>query len=85
MPFTSADLTREQAAAYINAQAVVVLGELLAMHWANEQHKQLIAAGKLSSEFPLPYSAQKIQDRIEKHVIQHGPMMALFERAKGKP
>lgn len=77
------DLTREQAAAYVNGTCVVALSELLAMHWQNEQHKLRIAAGLIPPTAPLPCPPQMFQDRVGMHCVMHAPMLALFERAKG--
>lgn len=76
MSFTPSNFTPEQAAAYVNATCMVVLSELLSMHWENEQ-------AKLDKKKKLPFSGDAIQKRIAMHCVTHDNVMALFERAKG--
>jgi len=87
MSFTPNNFTPEQAAAYVNATCVVVLSEMLSMHWDNESVKQqndhMRAQGITDRQMPFPHDAQSFQDRMARHCVTHDNVMALFERAHG--
>lgn len=83
--FTPSNFTAEQAAAYVNATCVVVLSEMLSMHWDNEAVKQqntnMWALGITDRFEPLPHNGQAFQDRMARHCVTHDNVVALFERA----
>lgn len=70
------DMTPEQSAAYVNATCVVVLSELLSMHWENEQAKAYAEGG---SGVKFPFTGQTFQDRMARHCVTHDNVMSLFD------
>lgn len=82
------DMTPEQAAAYINATSMVVLSELLSMHWQNEQFKldtqlRLVAGLDVPMPIVLPCPPQMFQERMQRHCVLHPDVLQVFQRAKG--